>query len=149
MCCWLVHVFCIWHRLNFPCIVWSTKHKEHFLKMHHITVRLLSADQLIQSAVKDFLYPSSEKIITFNTLWLNSADNKLIFFLILLKQIGSNISCKFGDNLHVKAYFLGNKKKLFCNVICWNFYPACWALSRAMINPCPAEAGYTQSLQTV
>ena len=41
-------------------------------------------------------------------------------FLIFSKKIGSDISGK------LSPYFWGKIRKIFQNVICWNFYPAWW-----------------------
>ena len=62
--------------------------------------------------------------------------------------MGSDTSCKLypQETIHMKCQikFSRQMSKLFQNVICWNFYPA-WKI----VNPSPAEPGYTLPLQTV
>ena len=45
------------------------------------------------------------------------------------RKIGFDISCKLSPRRqfawNVKAYFLGKLEKIFQDVICWQFYPAC------------------------
>ena len=51
-------------------------------------------------------------LLTLTTLWADSADDKLMMFF-------------WGDHLHVCfiAYFLAKIRKIFQNVVCWNFSP--------------------------
>ena len=65
---------------------------------------------------------------------LSPKEISLIFFFYCSKKIRFDFLCKLSPllrrqfALNVKSYFLGKIRKLFQNVICWNFYPACQAL---------------------
>ena len=68
--------------------------------------------------------------MTLIMLWANSAYNKLvIFFLFFLEKndltLFANCLLRKQFAWNVKTYFLG---KIFQNVVCWNFYPACKVL---------------------
>ena len=55
-------------------------------------------------------------MVTFTTLWANSADDRLLIFLFFSQKTGFNILCKLsGDNLHemLKPVFWEKKKKYF------------------------------------
>ena len=68
-------------------------------------------------------------MLTFTTHWFNSADDKLIYFLIFPRK--QDLTClanclqwrKFAWN--VKTGFLGKIRKIFQYVVCWKFYPNC------------------------
>ena len=55
--------------------------------------------------------------LTLIMLWANSADQQTDD-IFLRRQFAWS----------VKPYFLGKIRKIFQNVVCWNFYPACKAL---------------------
>ena len=59
----------------------------------------------------------------------NSADDNLIMFFIFFPEIGSDISWISKETILMKcqAYFLWKMRKLFQNVICWKYHPACEA----------------------
>ena len=81
------------------------------------------------------------RILTITILWANSTDDISIFFFFFKKKLAVifNANCLlvktyFWDSLHelwrqfagnIKAYFLGKIRKIFQNVVCWNFYPVC------------------------
>ena len=69
-------------------------------------------------------------ILTLTVLCANSADEKLMIFLLFFPE--SKIwyfiqIISVGDNLHVMSnpIFWEKLRKSIQNVICWNFYPAC------------------------
>ena len=71
----------------------------------------------------------TEIILSFTTIWTNSTDKLMAFFVFFpenriwhFMQIVS-----IGDNLHEmsKLFSRKNKKKIFQNVVYWNFYPDC------------------------
>ena len=73
------------------------------------------------------------KLLILNTLWADSADNKLIIFFsyFFLKKIGFELhaNCLL-DNLHeCQILFSRKSQKKIQNVVCWNFYPACKVLN--------------------
>ena len=55
----------------------------------------------------------SRSSLTFITLWANSADGKLMVFVLFYQKIGFDILCK-GDNLHEMSnpIFWENKKNI-------------------------------------
>ena len=67
--------------------------------------------------------------LAFATLWVNSADDKLmIFFSCFFPE--SRIWHFMGDNLHeISKPIFWKNKEIFQNVVCWNFYSACKAFT--------------------
>ena len=86
-------------------------------------------------------YYAAYKVSIFTTLLANLADNKSIFlffffflFLVFPQKIGFHISWKLSSSetlcMKCKSLFSGkSKKKIFQNVVGWNFYPACQVFS--------------------
>ena len=73
-------------------------------------------------------------ISTFTTPSANSAEGKLMTFFLFFPEnrpLTFHANClprrRFAWN--ITAYFLKKKRKVFQNVICWNYLPACWALT--------------------
>ena len=66
-------------------------------------------------------------------LWANSADDKLMLFFTFFprkKALTFRANCLLRRRQFAwngKAYFLEKAWKIFQNVVCWNFYPACLA----------------------
>ena len=66
---------------------------------------------------------SSTWRLTFTTLWVNSADDKLvIFFLIFSQKKGFDISCKLSSVeticMKCQILFSGKIRKIFQNAVC-------------------------------
>ena len=76
--------------------------------------------------------------LTSTILWADSADDRLmIFFSFFFPENRFDISCRNVSNLHKmsKAVLLGKKiRKIFKNVVCWNFYPECLVFSSRSCN---------------
>ena len=97
------------------------------------TVQIQFRSQLIwiYTVCKGRVYPgSAEQGLTFTMLWVNSADNKLtIFFFLffLVKRILHFMQIvSLGQFAwSVRSNFLGKTRKIFQNVVCWNFNSAC------------------------
>ena len=59
----------------------------------------------------------------------------IFFYYYFPQEVGFDISCKLSPEeticMNYHSLFSGEKKfrKLFQNVVCWMFYPACWALN--------------------
>ena len=68
-------------------------------------------------------------ILTSSMLWEDSADDKLmIFFLFFLENRIWHFMLWRQFAWSIKSHFLGKIRKIFQNVVCWNFYPACKVL---------------------
>ena len=71
------------------------------------------------------------------TFWANSADNKLIFFFLFAQKIGFDILCKLSpeETICIKhqSLFSGKIRIVLQNVICWKFYPVCFALNGSFV----------------
>ena len=69
---------------------------------------------------------------TFTTIWINSADNKLIFFFPENRIWHFMQTISLGDNLHEMSnpVFQEKYEKIFFQYIfCWKFYPTCLILN--------------------
>ena len=59
-------------------------------------------------------FKSNPDVLTFNTLWAYSADNKLVIFFLFSQKTGFDISCKLSSlelAWNVKSFFLGKIRK--------------------------------------
>ena len=60
------------------------------------------------------------------------------YFSYFSKKIGPDTSCKLSPReiicMKCQILFLGKIRKIFQNIICWNFYPACKVLISRHLN---------------
>ena len=101
------------------------------LGLHCLPVTLLGVSRLQWVKVTYDI----NRNISFITHWANSADDKLMLFSYFCQKIDFDIPCKLSpketNNLHdmLKAILSEKFRKILTNVVCWNFYPACLAIS--------------------
>ena len=77
--------------------------------------------------------PPREEMLTITTFLAISTDDKVIvvFLFFLESRLRYIIQQRRQFAWNAKTYFLGEtSKKIFQIVVCWIFYPACWALSK-------------------
>ena len=81
-----------------------------FIKVPLINANSVDPDQMLHFGASDLgwlclpvtlLGVSQQKWLTSTTLWINSADDKLIFFVFFFQKMGFDISCKLSPKCQI------------------------------------------------
>ena len=122
---------------------WKAIHFPSYNLPDAIQCLMPDATQLNVASAASGSSTAGTRRLTITTLWVDSADDKLmIFFLFFLENriwhfmqivsVENRIWHFMQETICMKYQSLfsrKNKKKIFENVVCWNFYPACKVLN--------------------
>ena len=109
--------------------VWKMKQEKNDERLVTLNILMMKRQERLDRREPDDFYqylPISEQIQqTTNWLYLSYffLENRFWHFIQIKRQFAGNI----------KVYSLKKKSKIFLNVVCWNLYQACSALTDVLM----------------